>query len=86
MNKPKISKEEVMRVSGVGSSTVRKWFAKLLVLEVIQNIRPMEKVKNENLFSVSYEKVEALKLKIKSGDFKLKGLWKDESTTVKKSL
>ena len=86
MTKDKMSTEQVSRLSGVGISTTKKWFAKFLVLEITKRINPIEKVNDERVHLIDHEKITQLKLDIKSGKFEIKGAWLDESNTVKKSL
>lgn len=86
MSDTKMTIVQISELSGVGISTVKKWCAKFLVLEVILKIKPIEKINNERAFLVDHKKVVKLKLDIENGNFEIKGAWLNDSTTVKKSL
>jgi hypothetical protein len=76
MTKHKMSKHTIADNAGVSFAVAKRWFKKLSELEIIVEIKPLERIDGTKAFMIDIEKVEQLKLDIESGVFKIKGALK----------
>lgn len=76
MTEPKMSKQTIAKKAGVNYAVAKSWFKKLTELGLIVEIKPIERVDGTKAFVIDLEKVEQLKLDVKSRIFKIKGALK----------
>ena len=80
MSEPKMSKHTIASNAGVSFAVAKRWFKKMSELEIINEIKPIQRVDGTKAFIIDLEKVEKLKLDIESGAFKIKGALSDKTT------
>ncbi|DAB29340.1 MAG TPA: hypothetical protein CFH84_10055 [Sulfurimonas sp. UBA12504] len=73
MTGAKMSKHTIATNAGVSFAVAKRWFTKLSEMGIISEIYPIERVDGTKAFLIDLEKIEQLKIDIKSGTFKIKG-------------
>ena len=73
MVEQKMSKQTIAKNADVSFAVAKRWFKKMNELELIKEIKPIERVDGSKAFYIDLARVEALKLDVESGAFKIKG-------------
>lgn len=73
MNKPLMTKQQVLEDTDVTPGVAKKWFKKLKELGVMKEIKPIKKLDGHKAFSIDFEKVIQLIADVKDGSFKVHG-------------